>query len=57
MALNVLTAHDQQQQQQAGSNSSSSSVGWSVDQLHLAIEACRWVMLTHTANSMQSQCV
>jgi hypothetical protein len=49
MALNVITAHQQQQQQQgvgtssSNSSNSSSSSGWSVDQLHLAIEACRWV--------------
>jgi gamma-glutamyltranspeptidase len=48
MALNVMTAHEQQHQQQqqppvAGSsgNSGSSSGGWSADQLHVAIEACR----------------
>jgi len=43
MSLNVITAHQQQQQQQPpGSNgSSSSSSSWSVDQLHVAIEACR----------------
>jgi gamma-glutamyltranspeptidase len=47
MALNVITAHEQQQQQQqptaAGSSGSSgsSSGGWSADQLHVAIEACR----------------
>jgi gamma-glutamyltranspeptidase len=42
MALNILKAHQQQQaQQQPGANSGSSSGGWSPEQVHASIEACR----------------